>query len=818
MKGKENFSQEEIDTICTLIEQKLNAPSYQQKAIRDKIRGLGFYGGEDFGLRNYNVEDFLRVINKNRTTLTTDFTWVPVHKKIVKWLQARQSNQDEILQLLKGLGITGFKDMDSSDHETELSEIDPFTFFCYLYKHGSEKRLELLKELCRRIGIDPTPSDDHGIPSANAQKVWLFPWKFKRTNNEIERLWTFFNEAISFSLGNSRFQDVRAIKNAGKVKLTEGLFYIDPERYLPINSQVKPYLEAVLHIDPSFDTFDEYLLILEDVKKATQDPFYKISYDAWLWNNNQAGTDGSNSASINNYVMSTPLNQIFYGPPGTGKTYHTISEAVKITDPNFYKEHSGNRQKLKERFRQLLIKDWKGTQGQIAFCTFHQAFSYEDFVEGIKPEVTEDRRVIYAISDGIFKRICRLSSDSKKSAEIKEERVLSWDEDTFRRASFYKISLGDVNNAEEDAVYDYCVDHSCIAVGFGEGYDFSGLNEEEVIAKGKELKLKDYDISVLNRFINYLQIGNYVIVSKGNRYVRAIAKVTGDYQFDPDAPVGYNNIRRVEWIIKNESIPIENVYDRNLVQKTIYKISEAGIKKDFFVRTGSLVQPEIVEKKKYVIIIDEINRGNVSAIFGELITLIEKDKRSNGDLDSEEIEVTLPYSKESFKVPDNVYIIGTMNTADRSIEALDTALRRRFSFREIGSDPNLIGTKGPLKYGKIGKIDVVSMLATINQRINKLLDKDHEIGHAYFLDVVNEDALRQTFEDKVIPLLQEYFFGDFGKIGLVLGSSFVEKIGADDFSFAKFDGYDSSIASDLKERPLFRITSPDKWDFNSIYA
>lgn len=166
----------------------------------------------------------------------------------------------------------------------------------------------------------------------------------------------------------------------------------------------------------------------------------------------------------------------------------------------------------------------------------------------------------------------------------------------------------------------------------------------------------------------------------------------------------------------------------------------------------------------YALFIDEINRGNVSQIFGELITLIEEDKRLGND---EAIEVTLPYSKEKFGVPSNLYIIGTMNTADRSVEALDTALRRRFVFEEMPPKYKLEGLQQELYGFKGGDI-----LETINQRIEKLLDRDHQIGHAYFLNK-DENTIVTSFYKNIIPLLQEYFFGDYGKIGLVLGAGFV---------------------------------------------
>lgn len=171
-----------------------------------------------------------------------------------------------------------------------------------------------------------------------------------------------------------------------------------------------------------------------------------------------------------------------------------------------------------------------------------------------------------------------------------------------------------------------------------------------------------------------------------------------------------------------------------------------------------------VKSQNFIIVIDEINRGNVSAIFAELITLVEDDKRL-GALN--EIKVTLPYSKEDFGVPPNLYIIGTMNTADRSVEALDTALRRRFTFEEMMPKPSLLKET-------IEGISLEKLLSTLNERIEVLVDRDHTIGHAFFINDTTLDNLRSTFANKVIPLLQEYFYGDYSKMEMVIGSAFFD--------------------------------------------
>jgi 5-methylcytosine-specific restriction protein B len=206
---------------------------------------------------------------------------------------------------------------------------------------------------------------------------------------------------------------------------------------------------------------------------------------------------------------------------------------------------------------------------------------------------------------------------------------------------------------------------------------------------------------------------------------------------------------------------------------------------------------ETTPLKKYVFIIDEINRGNVSQIFGELITLIEDTKRLGA---AEQLTATLPYSNDEFGVPPNLYILGTMNTADRSVEALDTALRRRFSFIEMPPVYNL----DRLQRRQHGVV-LAELLATINKRIEVLLDRDHLIGHSYLLETPLD--LPSVFQNKIIPLLQEYFFGDYGKIGLVLGRGFVEAVdnSAGNAVFAEFE-YDE--AADLADRRVYRLTLP----------
>lgn len=477
---------------------------------------------------------------------------------------------------------------------------------------------------------------------------------------------------------------------------------------------------------------------------------------------------------LNIVITKQPLNQILFGPAGTGKTYHTIDHALKILDPSLTEEldsedNSYDRETLKNKFDEFVAK------GQVKFVTFHQSFSYEDFIEGIRAESVEIeiengkkiKTLDYLIKDGVFLELCKSATTkvikSQNKGIINLENLQPW-----------KMSLGRAGYEED--VHDYCMKNDCILLGWGENLDFSNCATYQEIKKlmednGYEEYLKNYPsaASFVHYFKNLMKNGDLIIASDGNSKFRAIGKVTGDYELlkgEDDNLPDYRQMRRVQWLRQyTHSLPNDSLLktDKNFSMQTLYKL--AHIDSD---KLSELLAEDSISDfndKNFVIIIDEINRGNISKIFGELITLIEDDKRQG---QSEEISVTLPYSKSKFSVPNNVYIIGTMNSSDRSLTGIDIALRRRFTFIEMPPKPE------ELKKIEIEGVNLCNLLSKINRRIEILLDKEHCIGHANFMSLNHESSihdLSQIFRGKILPLLQEYFFEDWSKINMVLNNN-----------------------------------------------
>ena len=995
------------------------------------------------------------------SNLDAKFTWVQTHKEIAQYLAGMEDRQEELVQLLKKHGVKGLHDEKEEGKRIDLEDMDPFSFFCFIHKYGDTKRLKILQEISNELGLSE-PEGVAGIPSTNPMMVMMFYYTRNRNEGDISNLWELFHQALNNNVDADLFETVLGQSGVGKVKITETLFYVDPEKYFPVNGPTKPYMKEVLEIDPSYSTWQDYLDILDKIREKSDSPFYKISHEAWAWlqemkkkekkfesfqelidryknhlkeegiederykweaihhfqktfdpeaedfadnfksatskainlvyqnsigfikkavtyypeevremfrvlydetkplenrfddfvkaseellpkviekyrkklNHQQdertlsyylamrypenypiykndiynhllsvlgnkdskaAGekyfhyrklaeeliplieSDGdlmemiedqltedcfqgdqkwiifqdilwinlrkndstfgekwdellrvveridddqavrkffetvryvlneldlsgeeevTYASAIDGYIQFTigsryvthlekkkglsvqgfyvdndyldglkaknpnlkvsdkalppdegdmtwvtmeswevhtedffdgitelarkgidshekspfrikyeskhnpwiakvalndslleqlldgserkgklegievmyPLNTIFYGPPGTGKTYNTIKRAAEIVEGRTIESYD----EAKEIFNRNL-------GDTIEFITFHQNYSYEDFIQGLRPDVENSQQLTFERTDGIFKKLADKALKNWKASQKPQEKKQSFEQ-----------------------VFNEFI---------------QPLVEGEVEEIEVEMKRVSYFITAItDKSIEFRK------ASGGTAHTLSI-----------------NTLRKM--------------YEAESVQEIKSMSSYYSPLLDVLLKRGKTPgETENVELNNYVIIIDEINRANISRVFGELITLIEPDKRHGRE---HYIPANLP-SGERFSVPVNLYIIGTMNTADKSIALLDIALRRRFEFEAMYPKYEI---NGATVYDS-------EVLKKINQKIVDLKGQDFQIGHSYFMD--NGISLKERMNRKVIPLLLEYFMNDEKEVRQIL--------------------------------------------------
>ena len=533
----------------------------------------------------------------------------------------------------------------------------------------------------------------------------------------------------------------------------------------------------------------------EPKMKRNQPHFYNMDDPTFVFNlaqslANEKLTPIKGNLKEEEVTTMIPKNTILYGPPGTGKTYNSAIYAVAIIESKEIEEVRG------EPYSDVMNRynEYK-ERGQIEFTTFHQSYGYEEFIEGIRPMMDEnsedDGNIEYQITSGLFKSFCE-----KASRPVLKKNI---DIGLNANPTVWKVSL---EGTGDNPTRTECMDNNHIRIGFDEYGEF--ITDETEVTNGK---------TVLNAFISRMKIGDVVFSCYSSTTIDAIGVVTGEYEWH-DEYKQYKRLRKVYWLVKGIREDITEINGgKTLTLSTVYALNNVSIGDVMALLEKAAPETTQIDKEQpnYVFIIDEINRGNISKIFGELITLIEPSKRLG---QAEGMTAKLPYSQKSFGVPDNVYILGTMNTADRSIATLDTALRRRFRFKEMQPDPST------LEGINVDGLNISNMLSRMNKKIAILYDREHTIGHAYFMPLQNDPSienLANIFADNIVPLLQEYFYEDYEKIRLVLGDN--QKDSEDlQFIIARANDYtdlfgDSS--ADFDESITYEINNKAFWNIES---
>ena len=679
------------------------------------------------------------------------FTWIPYYKEFAQRLTQFQKDRKRLLNLIyDNRDELLAKYLHDQGGEGDLLEdIDPFTVFG-LFNRGikHENRINSAKLFKNILDIKvDIPKDFEGIPVLNNQKSHFFGFRSHRGKNDIQNLWNLFIKVVNDENFEEEYNTV--IKQfIIKVNITMGLFWIRPEKFLAFDRTNRQYLKEQygIKLPNKAPEYSEYMKILDSINKKMasgeikENTFYELSANA-----NNLGYDNSDYDSYLEWgsfyteLWKKRKNIILQGAPGTGKTYRIPELVVRLCEPEFDANNATHKELMS-------VYDRLKEEKRVMFTTFHQSMDYEDWLEGLRP-VLENDQVRYKIEPGIFKRLCTEAErplSAKKDVNISDEAIV------------WKVSL---SGTGDNPVRRDCMKNGYIRIGW-DGYGENITEETDWSIHNGEGK------TILNAFINTMKVGDIVMSCYSSRTIDAIGIVTGEYEWH-DNFEHYKRVRRVKWLVKdiNEDIVKLND-DKTMTLGTVYRLNAITLDKVKSLLDKHEASKTLIDNNKpYVIVIDEFNRGNVSKIFGELITLLEPDKRK-GMRDAE--SVLLPYSKKEFYIPSNVFLVATMNTADRSLDTIDYAIRRRFAFitvkpQEIDDDnfnSELFREVSSLfisnydEYAESGFDDTIKLLPaeTLSEEYRP---EDVWIGHSYFI-MDGEYALQDRLLFEIIPLLEEY--------------------------------------------------------------
>ncbi|MCD7721476.1 MAG: AAA family ATPase [Prevotellaceae bacterium] len=676
------------------------------------------------------------------------FTWIPFYKEFASKLMQFRNDRKELRKL-----IHDHKDELYADYVFASKDIDPFTVFGIFNRGLDDDKRNAIAEVFKQLlkMKKAVPKDFAGIPVLNNLKACFFGFGKDQKEGDIERLWQLFEKALNGEDFGEVFDAVRG-QYGVKFNITMGLYWIRPDEWLALDSCNRSYLKEIYGIKtssnlPDYKGYTEYVDEVRQKmksKKMKEKSFCELSVNAWRWMSDKDQTSDTKAEDDSFYSEYTRILRkrqcvVLQGAPGTGKTY-CVPELVTRLCLEDGEELPASRGEIISKYNELK------REGRVVFATFHQSMDYEDWMEGLRP-VVNDNQVTYEIATGVFKALCERAErplPAKEGAAIRED------------ATVWKVSL---YGTGENPIRTDCLKNGYIRIG----WDKYGKD----IAEDTDWSLyKEKGKGVLNAFINNMRTGDVVLTCFSSRTIDAIGVVTGDYEWHDELST-YKRVRKVKWLVKGIDEDIVKLNDgKTMMGTTVYKLNDITMDKVKTLldahKAGKVLNDNT---RPYVMVIDELNRGNISKIFGELITLLEADKRKGREAEE---SAWLPYSKKPFSIPPNVFVVATMNTADRSLGTLDYAVRRRFAFlsvkpRELdceGFQADLFRKVSELFISNYDEYATSGFDDTIELRRAETLSEEYrpeEVwpGHSYFI-MHDEQDIRDRLRYEVIPLLEEY--------------------------------------------------------------
>ena len=671
------------------------------------------------------------------------FTWIPFYKEFAHKLLEYKNRRQELVETIYSALDNTQNDSGTSvvnyfkkDKEERLTDTDPFSVFAIFNRTTNDKvRKECVTILKECFHITATvPSDFDGIPVLNAQKSIFVYQNGKTVEQDNLLLWNLFEKAVNHEDFGQEYDEALKIKGVNN-NLSMGLFWICPDRFLALDSQNRAFIEKELGLKIKKEpNYKEYIQILSQVKDymskntALCKNYAELSLLAWEKSNNE---NNGTMKDFEEYVTLLKKNHniVFTGAPGTGKTYLARQIAIfKVLGKTDIETLSDT--------EKAIIKE------RVGFVQFHPSYDYTDFVEGLRPITDDKGNVGFERMDGIFKEFC-------KKAIIKGNKDIVFSELLNNNPTVWKVSL---EGSGDNPTRTDCMDNGYIRIGWPGYGDVEDFSEMDNFADGGS--------AILKAFQNTMKIGDIVLSCYSNTEIDAIGIISGEYEYKEDGG-NYPRYRKVKWLIKGMRENILSINGgRKMTLSTIYKMTVSPTEILKLVEKYSSKEPKN-EKLPFIFIIDEINRGEISKIFGELFFSIDPGYRGEKGKVSTQYQNMVSEGDvfaDDFYVPENVYIIGTMNDIDRSVESMDFAMRRRFTWIEISaeSQKDMLNSLG--EYAQEAKDRMTALNKVIEETPE--LGKAYEIGPAYFLKLKNcSYDFYSLWKMNIEPLLREYLRG-----------------------------------------------------------